>query len=101
MTGSSDSIRALRSLLASEKSPEAKVVELATASLTRANSNHSRNTYLWRDDIWTLAEANRAARIPRSIGGEFGDGRSALWGIPVSVKDCFDLAGSPSSCGTK
>ncbi len=32
-------------------------------------------------------------------GGPFGDGRSALWGLPISVKDCFDLAGSPTSCG--
>ena len=23
----------------------------------------------------------------------------ALWGLPISVKDCFDLAGSPTSCG--
>jgi aspartyl-tRNA(Asn)/glutamyl-tRNA(Gln) amidotransferase subunit A len=32
-------------------------------------------------------------------GGAFGDGRSPLWGMPVSVKDCFDLAGAPTSCG--
>jgi aspartyl-tRNA(Asn)/glutamyl-tRNA(Gln) amidotransferase subunit A len=101
MMVSFNSIRALRSLLASEKSPEATVVELATASLTRANSNRSRNTYLWRDDTWTLTEANRVAAMQRSAGGEFGDGRAMLWGMPVSVKDCFDLAGSPTSCGTK
>jgi aspartyl-tRNA(Asn)/glutamyl-tRNA(Gln) amidotransferase subunit A len=38
--------------------------------------------------------------VPHSTGGEFGDGRGPLWGLPVSVKDCFDLAGSPTSCGT-
>ena len=37
--------------------------------------------------------------MPRSSGGPFGDGRAALWGLPVSVKDCFDLAGSPTTCG--
>ncbi len=37
--------------------------------------------------------------MPRSPGGVFSDGRSQLWGIPVSVKDCFDLAGAPTSCG--
>ena len=37
--------------------------------------------------------------MPRGTGGPFGDGRSALWGLPVSVKDCFDLAGSPTTCG--
>jgi aspartyl-tRNA(Asn)/glutamyl-tRNA(Gln) amidotransferase subunit A len=29
----------------------------------------------------------------------FGDGRSALWGLPISLKDCFDLTGSPTTCG--
>ena len=37
----------------------------------------------------------------RSEGGPFGDGRDTLWGLPVSVKDCFDLAGAPTSCGVK
>jgi aspartyl-tRNA(Asn)/glutamyl-tRNA(Gln) amidotransferase subunit A len=39
--------------------------------------------------------------MPRGEGGPFGDGRSALWGLPISVKDCFDLAGSPTTCGVK
>ena len=34
-------------------------------------------------------------------GGPFGDGRSALWGLPISVKDCFDLAGAPTTCGVQ
>jgi len=25
--------------------------------------------------------------MPRGEGGPFGDGRSAFWGLPVSVKD--------------
>ena len=37
--------------------------------------------------------------MPRGSGGVFSDGRSQLWGIPISVKDCFDLAGAPTSCG--
>jgi aspartyl-tRNA(Asn)/glutamyl-tRNA(Gln) amidotransferase subunit A len=37
--------------------------------------------------------------MPRGSAGPFGDGRSALWGVPVSVKDCFDLAGAPTTCG--
>ncbi len=24
-----------------------------------------------------------------------------LWGVPISVKDCFDLAGSPTTCGVR
>jgi len=39
--------------------------------------------------------------MPHSSGGPFGDGRPALWGLPISVKDCFDLAGSPTTCGVR
>jgi aspartyl-tRNA(Asn)/glutamyl-tRNA(Gln) amidotransferase subunit A len=37
--------------------------------------------------------------MPPISAGPFGDGRAALWGLPISVKDCFDLAGAPTSCG--
>ncbi len=73
--------------------------QLAESALAHANQNASRNTYIWQDAAWTRAEAARAEAMARSSGGPFGDGRPALWGIPVSVKDCFDLAGSPTSCG--
>jgi Asp-tRNA(Asn)/Glu-tRNA(Gln) amidotransferase A subunit family amidase len=73
--------------------------ELAEAALARSNGNASRNTYLWQDAVWTRAEAAHAEATPRSSGGPFGDGRPALWGLPIAVKDCFDLAGSPTTCG--
>ncbi|MGB6975644.1 MAG: amidase [Terracidiphilus sp.] len=75
--------------------------ELAGRALARANGNAGRNTYLWRDPQWTMAEAARADAMPKGEGGPFGDGRAALWGVPVSVKDCFDLAGALTSCGVK
>ena len=53
------------------------------------------------DPAWTLAESGHAEAMPRGEGGAFGDGRAALWGSPISVKDCFDLAGVPSSCGVR
>jgi Asp-tRNA(Asn)/Glu-tRNA(Gln) amidotransferase A subunit family amidase len=89
-------IRALRTALA-----EGTVLPsaLAVQALARSNQNAGHNTYLWQDRAWTLAEAARAEAVPRSEGGPFGDGRRALWGLPVSVKDCFDLAGAPTSCG--
>ena len=74
--------------------------ELVEQTLARSNQNAGRNTYLWQNASWTRAEAKRVESIPRSIGGPFGDGRSALWGLPISVKDCFDLAGAPTTCGT-
>lgn len=74
---------------------------LAEQALGRANGNAGRNTYLWRDSAWTLGEAARVESLPRGNGGAFGDGRGPLWGVPISVKDCFDLAGAPTSCGVK
>jgi Asp-tRNA(Asn)/Glu-tRNA(Gln) amidotransferase A subunit family amidase len=91
-------LRDLRRALADGKTTPAAVAEEA---LTRANRNLTRNTYLWRDPAWTRSEAARAQAMPRGTGGPFGDGRSALWGLPISVKDCFDLAGSPTTCGVK
>jgi aspartyl-tRNA(Asn)/glutamyl-tRNA(Gln) amidotransferase subunit A len=97
MTETGWTIRGLRTALAEGvESP----TSLAKQALARSNRNLSRNTYLWQDAAWTLAEAARAEAMPRGAGGEFGDGRGPLWGLPVSVKDCFDLAGSPTSCGT-
>jgi Asp-tRNA(Asn)/Glu-tRNA(Gln) amidotransferase A subunit family amidase len=78
-----------------------RLSELAEQALTRANANPGRNTYLWQDAAWTRAEAARAEAMPRSNGGPFDDGRHALWGLPISVKDCFDLAGAPTTCGVR
>jgi aspartyl-tRNA(Asn)/glutamyl-tRNA(Gln) amidotransferase subunit A len=78
-----------------------KPTALAERALLRANQNAGKNTYLWRNPAWTMAEAEKAADMPRAAGGPFGDGRSNLWGVPVSVKDCFDLAGAPTSCGVR
>jgi Asp-tRNA(Asn)/Glu-tRNA(Gln) amidotransferase A subunit family amidase len=66
---------------------------LATHALAASNQNASRNTYLWQDAAWTRAEAARAEAIPASS-------RGPLWGLPISIKDCFDLAGAPTTCGT-
>src|ERR1700728_2966475 len=96
MPSSSWTIRGLRkALVAGQISPSA----LAEEALTRANQNASRNTYLWRDPASTRAEAVRVEAMPKGAAGPFGDGYGALWGLPISVKDCFDLAGSPTSCG--
>src|ERR1700722_17292550 len=89
-------IRDLRRALASGT---LQPTALAETALAHMNQNAGRNTYIWQDAAWTRAEAARAESMPRSSGGPFGDGRPALWGLPISVKDCFDLAGSPTSCG--
>jgi Asp-tRNA(Asn)/Glu-tRNA(Gln) amidotransferase A subunit family amidase len=89
-------IRSLRTALASGR---VRPSELAEAALVRANANAGRNTYLWQNAAWTRNEAARAEAMPRGQYGPFGDGHGALWGLPISVKDCFDLAGAPTSCG--
>ena len=98
MTESDWTLRALRGALADGK---LKASELADLALSRSNGNAGRNTYLWQDAEWTRSEAARAGAMPRGEGGRFGDGRSALWGLPVAVKDCFDLAGTPTTMGVR
>jgi aspartyl-tRNA(Asn)/glutamyl-tRNA(Gln) amidotransferase subunit A len=94
--GNPASIRALRSALANAITSPTR---LAAHALANSNMNPGRNTYLWQDPEWTRAEAVRVETLPNSGGGPFGDGRDTLWGLPISVKDCFDLAGAPTSCG--
>lgn len=98
MTAAPWTLRDLRRALANGTTSPS---ELAETALARCNGNASHNTYLWHDAAWTREEAARVEAMPRSSGGRFGDGRSALWGLPISVKDCFDLAGSPTTCGVR
>jgi Asp-tRNA(Asn)/Glu-tRNA(Gln) amidotransferase A subunit family amidase len=79
------------SLLAGETSPR----QLAEEALARVNQNAGRNVYLAVDKNWTLCEADR-------IANEFaGVEKPALFGLPVSLKDCFDLAGFRTTAGTR
>jgi aspartyl-tRNA(Asn)/glutamyl-tRNA(Gln) amidotransferase subunit A len=87
-------MRGLRSALASRA---IRPSELAEQALARSNANASRNTYLWQDADWTRTEATRSEAAP----DPFGVGPLQLWGLPISVKDCFDLAGAPTSCGVR
>ncbi len=98
MTAPEWTIRTLRAQLAAGNLRPSELAELA---LSLSNSNAGRNTYLWQDAAWTRSEAARADAMPRTAGGLFGDGRSPLWGLPISVKDLFDLAGVPTTCGVR
>jgi Asp-tRNA(Asn)/Glu-tRNA(Gln) amidotransferase A subunit family amidase len=69
-------------------SPEAVV----SAALANANWNASRNTYLALDAEWSRNQARSLA--------ERANGRS-LFGIPVALKDCFDLEGFVTSSGSR
>jgi Asp-tRNA(Asn)/Glu-tRNA(Gln) amidotransferase A subunit family amidase len=61
-------------------------------ALVRSNSNASRNAYLSRDEDWSRNEGRRLRKDGIDV--------QPLWGIPVSLKDCFDLRGFPTSCGS-
>lgn len=98
MTAAPWTIRNLRPALASG---HLNPITLAEEALAHSSKNPSRNTYLWQDAAWTRSEALRVQSLPRGDGGPFGDGRTALWGLPVSIKDCFELAGAPTSCGVR
>lgn len=98
MTVPLGTIRTLRSALANGITSPSR---LANVALSNANHNPSQNTYLWQNPDWTRTEAARAEAIPIGNGAAFGDGRGTLWGLPISIKDCFDLAGAPTSCGVR
>lgn len=87
-----DSIPDLRqALTAGSASPKS----LAEQALARANSNASHNVYVSLDADRTLSEASA---LPSRFDS---NPKPLLYGLPVSLKDCFDLAGFPTSCGSK
>jgi Asp-tRNA(Asn)/Glu-tRNA(Gln) amidotransferase A subunit family amidase len=68
----------------------------AREAFARANSNTGRNVYLAMDQERTLAEAEAlTGRFPQA------EQRPALFGVPVAIKDCFDVAGFPTTCGSR
>jgi aspartyl-tRNA(Asn)/glutamyl-tRNA(Gln) amidotransferase subunit A len=72
---------------------------LAGQALARANSNKGHNVYFAIDPQRTLRDAaDLPDRFPTRTGAAT---RPALYGLPVSLKDCFDLAGFPTTCGTR
>ncbi len=62
---------------------------IARDTIDRANGNASGNTYLYFNaDALTQQAANLDPSAP-------------LFGIPISLKDCFDLEGTRTTCGSR
>jgi Asp-tRNA(Asn)/Glu-tRNA(Gln) amidotransferase A subunit family amidase len=81
----------LARLAAGEVTPR----EVAEQALARANSNAGKNVYIALGVEKALREAEELpARFP-------GVAKPALYGLPVSLKDLFDLQGFPTSSGSR
>ena len=75
---------------------EAKPTDVAWQALAQANSNIGRNTYITLDAKQVMAEAEMLPVKFHDVAT-----RPLLYGVPVSVKDCFDMAGTATTVGTK
>lgn len=65
-------------------------------ALDRANSNAGHNVYLSLDSAGALREAEA---LPSRF--DVAERRPLLYGLPVSLKDCFDLAEFKTTDGTR
>jgi Asp-tRNA(Asn)/Glu-tRNA(Gln) amidotransferase A subunit family amidase len=63
--------------------------------LARANSNSGRNVYIAIDRERALRDADE---VTQRYAGRT---KPLLYGMPISLKDCFDLAGFVTTAGTK
>lgn len=84
----------LQELRAQFDSGDISPLAAAKNTLSRANRNSGRNVYIELNEEWAVREAtalpNRFTANPKPL----------LYGLPVSLKDCFDLEGFPTSCGS-
>jgi Asp-tRNA(Asn)/Glu-tRNA(Gln) amidotransferase A subunit family amidase len=86
-------LQSLRHALASSLTDTRTV---ATQASNNANKNASHNTYLTSYATESLERAEHLPQIfpnPQSL--------PSLYGIPISIKDCFNVAGSVTSCGSR
>ena len=85
----------LQSLRAELASSSTTLPSIAVRFAANANSNASQNTYVGFYSSESLAYAEKLHRIfPEEPS------RPALYGVPISIKDCFDVAGTVTTCGS-
>src|ERR1700687_2299773 len=75
-------------ILSGETTPE----QIAADALARSNSNAGRNVYLAQDRPRIAHEASAL---------QHQDVLPPLFGVPISLKDCFDLRGYVTTCGSR
>jgi len=81
-----------RAITLSETAPRA----IASESASKADGNASHNTYL---TLTATESLHRAEQLPKIFAD--AKNRPPLYGIPISIKDCFDIAGTTTSCGSR
>jgi Asp-tRNA(Asn)/Glu-tRNA(Gln) amidotransferase A subunit family amidase len=81
-----------RELASSAITPSA----IATSFAAKANGNASRNTYI---ASYAGESLQRAEQLPQIFPNT--KSRPPLYGVPISIKDCFDVAGSVTTCGSR
>ena len=71
------------------------LAEVAETCVQHANGNAGRNTYIGFDAVGLVRQAEALeTTFPEAST------RPPLWGVPISLKDCFDLAGTVTTCGS-
>jgi Asp-tRNA(Asn)/Glu-tRNA(Gln) amidotransferase A subunit family amidase len=93
MANTASPLTALRQALASSETTPSSI---SGRSADRANSNASHNAYI---SLITSESLRRADQLPDLFPRP--QERPPLYGIPISIKDCFDLAGTVTSCGSR
>jgi len=78
-------------LLAGETTPQ----KIAAEALENSNQNAGHNVFLAQDREWTLGEAERVHQAFSQAE------KPPLYGLPISLKDCFDLEGFKTTAGTR
>jgi len=71
-------------------------VTAAAEAAHKANSNASHNVYL---TSFAAESLQRAEQLPRIFPNT--QTRPPLYGVPISIKDCFDVQGSVTTCGSR
>jgi len=94
MLGMPVAISPLQQLRAALQSGEITPRAAVEPALARTNSNAGRNVYISLDRERALREAEELPkRFPAAT-------KPLLYGLPISLKDCFDLAGFITTAGT-
>ena len=93
MSSNSSPLQSLRHALTSSL---ANPQTVATEAMRNANRNASHNTYL---TLYTEESLHRAEQLPSLFPDQ--QRRPPLYGAPISIKDCFDVAGSITTCGSR